>query len=204
MNNPKVSIIIPYNKDRGWLDNAIESVYNQTYKGRIELIESKSDKGVSYNINRGIEKATGDFIKWLPDDDILTNNCIEDSVKAIKNNDFIHGKAINFFENGLTTKHIPSVKYPSLKQLAYFNHLHGGTIFYRRDVFERFGMFDEKLWTAEEYEYHLRIISKGALLGYCDSFLFKYRRHDNQKSIGKHNRQAERQREIKRIKSLYL
>lgn len=203
MHQSKVSIIIPYNKDRGWLNEAIDSVYKQTYTGQIELIESKSDNGVSYNINRGIELATGDYIKWLPDDDMLTTNCIEDSVKAIEGFDFIHGNALNFFDNGRVEKYKPKLTNPTIKDLVKHNHLHGGTMFYRSDVFERFGLFNESLWTGEEYEYHLRLLSKGASLGYCNEFLFKYRRHDNQKSLGKKQNQGKRQVEIKRIQNLY-
>ncbi len=54
---PKVSIIIPYKIDRGYLNEAIESVKNQTYKGEIELILSQSNGSVSYNLNQGILKA---------------------------------------------------------------------------------------------------------------------------------------------------
>ena len=48
MEDIKVSVIIPYNKDRGWLNEAIESVNNQTHKN-IELILSQSDKRVIPN-----------------------------------------------------------------------------------------------------------------------------------------------------------
>jgi len=203
----KVSIIIPYNKDRGWLRDAIESVHNQTYKGEIELILSQSDNRVGYNINRGIEKATGEYVKFFAEDDILTPNCIEDSVKAIKGYDFIHGKAYNFnlkkpYRNNT---HTPSVKVPTLEDLLTVNYIHGGTLFYRRDVFERFGLFDETLWTGEEYEFNLRLLSQGAKIGYVNKILFNYRLHDLQKSIGKQTLEykARRKTEIERIKELY-
>ena len=40
----KVSIILPYSKDRGYLDKAIESIHNQNFAGDIEIIHSKSRK----------------------------------------------------------------------------------------------------------------------------------------------------------------
>ena len=192
----KVSIIIPYNKDRGYLQQAIDSVYNQTYKGEIELITSQSDNGVSYNINRGIEKATGEYIKWLPEDDLLTPNCIEDSVKGIKRYDFIHGKAFNFHETkpSRNNTHTPKIKYPNVKDLLKQNVIHGGTMFYKKETFEKFGMFDESLWTGEEYDLHLMFLSKGAKIGYIDKVLFRYRLHDYQKSIGKHTLEYKRNR----------
>ena len=180
----KVSIIIPYQKDRGYLQEAINSVHRQTYQD-IELILSQSDRGVSYNLNRGIKKSTGDFIKYLCDDDMLTPNSITDSVNAMKGCDFIHGNAYNLFPNG--------------------NKIHGGTLMYRRDVFERFGYFNESLWTGEEYEFNLRLLSQGASLGVSNRFLYYYRRHEQQKSLG--NKEIEyrlrRAEEIERIKNMY-
>ena len=193
----KVSIIIPFKTDRGWLSEAVESVQNQTHKD-IELILSQSDNGVSYNINKGIEKAKGEFIKWLPEDDLLTPNCIEDSLKAIKGYDFIHGKAFNFNTRSpyKNNTHTPRIKYPSLNDMLKYNVIHGGTMFYRKECFDKFGLFDESLWTGEEYDLHLKFLSQGARIGYVDKIVFKYRLHDFQKSIGKHTLEYKRQRQI--------
>ena len=203
----KESIIIPYNKDRGYLQQAIDSVYNQTYKGEIELITSHSDNGVSYNINRGIEIATGEYIKFFAEDDLLTPNCIKDSVKAIEGFDFIHGKAFNFHETNLNRNntHTPRIHIPTLEDMLKVNILHGGTLFYRADVFKRFGLFNESLWTGEEYDYNLMLLSKGAKIGYIDKVVFNYRLHDLQKSIGKHSNEykAKRKEAIEAIKNKY-
>jgi len=199
---PKVSIIIPFKEDRGWLRNAIDSVYLQTYKGEIELIESKSNHSVSYNLNRGIEIATGELIKYLCDDDMLTSNSIEDSVKAIEGKDFIHGLAVNRFYNGDKIQK-PRLILPNLDDMIENNVVHGGSLMYRKDVFYRFGLFDESLVCAEEYEFNMRIMSKGAKLGYCNQILYIYRRHDNQKSLGKGINQAERAIKINAIKDKF-
>ncbi len=198
-----VSVIIPYNKDRGFLKQAIESIENQTYL--TELILSQSDKSVSYNINKGLEKATGDYIRYCCEDDLLTPNCIEDSVKAIQGFDFIHGNAINFWSNGLEQPYIPTIKNPTLQEMITLNVIHGGTVLYRRDCFDRFGGFDEILWCAEEYEFNMRLLSNGCKLNYCDSFMYRYRRHKKQKSLGNTDQayQAKRQIEINKIKNRF-
>jgi GT2 family glycosyltransferase len=199
----KVSVIIPYVKDRGYLNEAIKSVECQNYKGEIELILSQSNKGVSYNLNRGINQATGTYIKYLCDDDKLTLNSISDSVRAMQGNDFIHGNAVNFWENGQRSIHVPNVTNPTLKQLLHRNHIHGGSLMYRRDVFERFGMFDESLTTGEEYDFNLMLLSNGAKLGYCKHFVYLYRRHLEQKSLGRCSNQHERALLIEEIKERY-
>lgn len=192
---PKVSIIIPYKEDRGWLNEAVESVKNQTYKGEIELIFSKSDNRVGYNINRGIEASSGEYIKYLCDDDWLTPNSIEDSVKAIGGFDFIHGDAYNVFGDRKSIQR-PRMVNPKMIDMLRSNVIHGGTLMYRRDIFDRIGLFDEDLDCAEEYDFNLRCFKHGMKLNYCPSFLYNYRRHDEQKSLGKGIDQNIRKRKI--------
>ena len=199
---PKVSIIIPYKVDRGYLAQAIKSVELQTYKGEIELILSQSDNGVSYNINRGIEKATGEYIKYLCDDDFLTPNSIHDSVMALGGADFLHGNAFNLHP-GHTERQKPKIENPTFKQMLNNNVIHGGTLMYRKDVFDRIGLFDETLDCAEEYEFNLRCLANGMRLRYCNQFLYNYRRHPKQKSLGKGIDQNLRQQKIMAIKAKF-
>jgi teichuronic acid biosynthesis glycosyltransferase TuaG len=198
-----VSIIIPYVEDRGYLDEAINSIYSQTYGGKIEVILSQSKHRVGHNLNQGIKKAKGEFIKYLCDDDLLTRNSIEDSVNAMKGVDFIHGKAVEFNRYNQTRLFIPKIKYPTLEHMIKQNIIHGGSLMYRRDVFERFGLFDEKLTTGEEYDFNMKILSKGAKIGYCDQTLYLYRRHDEQKSLGVKSNQKKRQLIIDKIREKY-
>ncbi len=199
-----VSIIIPCNKDRGFLADTVKAAETQTYSD-IEIIISRLNSSVSNNINQGIKKAKGEYIKLCADDDLLTPNCIEDSVKAIDGFDFIHGNAINFRENGAEYPYIPAIKKPTLQDMITMNQMHGGTVMYRRDCFDRFGGFDEKLWCAEEYEFNMRLLYRGCKLNYCDSFLQRYRRHKGQKSLGNtgSDYQTKRQVEINKIKNRF-
>ena len=85
------------------------------------------------------------------------------------------------------------------------NHVHGGTLMYRRDVFEKVGMFNETLWTGEEYEFNLRCLANGLKCKYVDDVLYYYRYHSRQKSIGTTDEgyQALRKEQIETIKSWY-
>lgn len=202
MSLPKVTIIIPYKVDRGYLRRAIESVSEQTYKGEIELILSQSEGSVSYNLNRGIEKSTGDYIKYLCDDDWLPPNSIEDSVFTLSGADFIHGNAINVFGDRRQLQK-PRKERPTLNDMLNNNVIHGGTLMYRKEVFEKVGLFDESLDCAEEYEFNLRCLKHGLKLKYCNKTLYNYRRHDKQKSLGKGIDQAVRQKKIQAIKDRF-
>ena len=185
----KVTVIIPYKEDRGYLSEAIASVPKDC-----QLILAKGNGTWPQNFNKVLPQAKGEFIKYLHDDDILTENCIRDSVEALKDCDFIHGNAYMIREK--TTEWRAPVKTPTLQEMIQRNVLHSATLMYKRSVFEKIGSFDEDLKTCEEYEFNLRCLAAGLKIGYCDSFLAYYRFHPQMKTItiNEKRRNADRQK----------
>lgn len=175
-----VTVIIPYNKDRGWLNQAISSVP----KG-VQLLLSKGDGNWPENFNKVLDQATGKYIRWLHEDDMLTPNCIEDSIRTFEEQDvdFIHGPAIEIFMNPFrsTQQYTPPIKHPTVDDLLRKNVFHSATMMYKREVFETVGKMDETLNTAEEFEFNLRCLKSGLKIGYCETPLAFYRRHPQQK-----------------------
>ena len=105
---PKVSIVIPVYNGSDYLDKAIQSALNQTYKNleiivvndgsvddgktaaiaqsygdKIRYIE-KENGGVSTALNRGLEAMTGAYFSWLSHDDEYRNEKIEKQVDALR------------------------------------------------------------------------------------------------------------------------
>ena len=207
----KVGVIIPYKEDRGWLKYAIASIDRQDYEGDIHIIECKSKNLVGVNLNQGIEKALElgcDIIRYLCDDDTLTINSISETVRYFEENpqfDFLHSKAYNRWEATRREEiWIPPVSYPTLQQMITVNRLHGGTVAYRAECFKN-NRFNEKLWTGEEYEFNMRLLSQGYKIGYLPSVTYIYRRHHKQKSLGNTDPvyQAQRACQIEMIKDIY-
>lgn len=172
----KVTVIIPYKKDRGWLQDAINSVPNG-----VQLIVSQGKGNWPQNFNRVLNQAEGNYIKYLHEDDMLTENCIEDSVRAIEDQgvDFIHGDVIELYDDKSKEKK-SKIERPSLRDLLKQNVIHSASTMYRREVFEKIGRFDETLTICEEYEFNLRCLHGGMKIGYCASILAYYRRHPKQ------------------------
>ncbi len=103
--NCLVSVVIPMYNASAYINKTIESVINQTYKNieiivvdncstdnsveivrslnsdKIKLYENEKNLGFTGNVNRGIEYAQGDYIKFLCADDELKENCIEELIK---------------------------------------------------------------------------------------------------------------------------
>lgn len=199
MKYPQVTIIIPYNVDRGWLHEAIASVKNQTYKGEIQLLLEHSDNTVGYNINRGLEKATGKYVKYMAEDDFLTPDCVEKCVYFLERtkNRWMHANSNIIWMQRKPTDHnyitvqVPPFKTITREMILQQCMIHGGTVMYETSLFREIGLFDETLRTAEEYEFYLRLYKANIKPGYLNEIVFNYRRHELQKSLG--NKDAEYQ-----------
>lgn len=109
MNNSKVSVIIPTFNRPKMLNNAIQSILNQTFQNfeiivvndagedvrsviqsfndrRIQYISHSLNKGLAATRNTGIKNATGEYIAYLDDDDIFLPNHLETLVNFLENN----------------------------------------------------------------------------------------------------------------------
>ncbi len=90
---PKISVIMPVYMAEKYVKDAVQSILNQSYsdfeliiiddKGtdnsisiiegikdcRIKILENDSNRGIAFSRNKGIEKATGEYIALMDDDD---------------------------------------------------------------------------------------------------------------------------------------
>ena len=215
--NPTVTVIIYFKEDRGWLKEAIQSVKNQRYDGKIELL-LESGGTASENLNKGIRKATGKYLRYLSEDDLLPQYSIHQSVLKLEESgcDFLHGNAVNFFGypviypeghisfSGRTEKQIPRILFPDLNDLIKRNEIHGGTVMYKTELLQAFEKpFDEELTCAEEYDLNMKLLKEGATIDYVNAFVYFYRRHKQQKSLGINADQTKRAEIINGIKKRY-
>ena len=108
MDKSKVSVIVPCFNRAAFLNDALQSVYEQTYKNweciivndgstdetekiAIEWSErderykyySKETEGVSSARNYGVDRASGSFIQFLDSDDIIAPNKLEIGMEAV-------------------------------------------------------------------------------------------------------------------------
>lgn len=103
-----VTVIIPvFNQKEDFLRDAIQSVWMQTYKGRIQLIivddgsdipvsdyiinekikfiRHEKNLGISAALNSGLKEAKGKYICWLSSDDSFYPEKIEKQIIYLKN-----------------------------------------------------------------------------------------------------------------------
>ncbi|WP_017653815.1 glycosyltransferase family 2 protein [Fortiea contorta] len=101
----KFSVVITTYNRLEWLRRAVDSALNQTLNCEVVIVDDCSsdgteayvkslgedvvyhrhlvNKGHAAAVNTGVETASGDWIKFLDDDDYLAPNCLEEMVRAI-------------------------------------------------------------------------------------------------------------------------
>ena len=185
--NMKVSIItVVYNNEQT-IKDAIESVLSQTYKnieyiiidgastdGTVDIIKnyddkitkfiSEKDNGLYDAMNKGIRLATGDIVGILNSDDFYASSNIIEKVtnELIKNSvDSVYGDLV--YVDAKDTDKI--VRYWSSKEYkdGLFKtgwHPAHPTFFVKREVYEKYGVFNLNFKIAADYEIMLRFLEK--------------------------------------------
>jgi glycosyltransferase len=182
----KVTIITPTYNSINFLRNNLASVSKQTYNniehiiidncsvdGTLELAQgfshiskiiSEKDKGIFNAMNKGIANATGDIIGILNSDDYLaTEHTIANIVSEFtaSNADAIYGNLI--YVSNKNPKKIQRVWVAGGfdSKLFYTGWMLPHPTFYvKKEVYEKYGHFDESFRYAADYELILRLALK--------------------------------------------
>ncbi len=180
MQNNKISIVtINYNNPQG-LKKTIESVVNQTYKDfeyiiidggssyeDVEIIKSyqnqinywvsEPDKGIYNAMNKGIKKATGDFVIFLNSGDNFTNLSVLEEVqnKLTSDYDIYYGDYYRIKSNSKRRKTFPE----SLSfSFFYSGSLPHPATFFRRTLFEEIFFYNESYKIVSDWEFYIYAI----------------------------------------------
>ena len=216
-----VSIILPVYNGASYLENAIVSVLNQTYRNfeliiiddastdhslqiveyyrrqdtRILAIRSSMRRGVAKTLNIGLRAAGGDFIARIDADDLWLPEKLEQQVKVFnsdpellllgtakilidQNGDVIYGKSdwpvysYGDIRNNILKKNL-------------FSH---SSVMFRKSVLTVAGYYNEDYKNSEDYEYWIRIITRGKTEILRES-LVQYRLHPEMISWQKRRQQ---------------
>ena len=205
----KLSIVtINYNNAEG-LRKTLVSVAEQTYRdiehiivdaastdGSVEIIKeyadvskhtviwsSKKDKGIYDGMNRGIKKATGDYIQILNSGDILAAPDVTERMMNILNslnvnslNDkievpILYGNMIRDFGNGKYNKDVcfgdRVAKNPQAQDVEWtMDDFIKGTVnhdptYIHRSLYEKYGLYDENLKICSDWKWFVNAVVFG-------------------------------------------
>lgn len=232
MSQPLVSVCIPTYNGASFLEEALASVVSQTYKN-VEVVISDDESsdgtwailerfretatipirlythkpnGIGANWNHTLVKASGVYIKFLFQDDVLEPNCIEKMVSFMElNTSYGLVASKRLFITTSDQKKIGDQwqnKYENLQsqfektdEIVFFdNSLFSSkyflkepknkigeppTVLFRKAILEEVGYFDERLKQVLDYVFYYRLLKKYPI-AILPEKLVKFRIHPNQ------------------------
>ena len=173
----------------GSTDNSLQIL--QKYSDEIIIIDKKNG-GTPTALNAGINVMKGEWFKWLSADDILKKNAVEVLLK--ESSEITDNEYCIFYSNydlinnsGKIVKQFIEPNYNTLslfdRNVILLDHFYGNgtTSLIHKSMFERYGLFDEKIGFQEDYEFWLRCsLLHGCRLHLIPQNLAQYRIHDGQ------------------------
>lgn len=199
----KISIITAvYNREH-LISEAIESVQSQIYGNVEHLVQdgastdatvsaickvakpslrlaSEPDFGIYDAINKGIMRSTGDIVGLMHSDDLFAHSQVLSLIadKFDKTDaDGIYGdlQYVSAHDSSRVVRHWRSGDFSLSKLRRGWMPPHP-TLYLRREVFDRWGLYDTSLRISADYEAMLRYLMRGGIsLAYIPEVLVKMR-----------------------------
>ena len=136
--------------DGGSTDNTLEII--RKYEPWLAYWVSEPDRGQSHAINKGIDKATGEIVFWLNSDDLVLPGAfvrVAELFSIHPDISIITGQAQIINENGEMVGKLKSY-FTSWEELITNpgNSIRQISTFFRRSLFDLYGLLDEGLFIA--------------------------------------------------------
>lgn len=214
---PKVSIIVPCYNQAKYLEEALQSLFDQTHTNwectivndgstdnteevarKWEAIDPrfmyfyKENSGVSSARNLGIEKAKAEFILTLDADDKYEATFLEKALTVLIHNPEtgIVSSWGRYFTGDKSLQVFQSTA-TSVTDFLFHNGVNNGSSLFRKACWEQSGGYDENPENGyEDWEFYLRVCARGWKVHVIEEVLFFYRQSSVSRSAGmnsKHN-----------------
>lgn len=219
---PRISIITPSFNQAEFLDRTIRSVLDQGYPnleyiiidggskdGSVEIIRkyadrlaywvSEPDRGQSHAINKGLQRATGEWVGWQNSDDVYFPGTFAQLAEAARRwprADMICGDMQIIDEQDKLIRHMRYVQPNYTSMLAEGMVLTNQAAFWRSGLHARVGWLDESLHYHFDYDWFLRVLRVGDHARHVPQFWGALRYHDATKTSTSQSKFAEEHRAI--------
>lgn len=202
---PKISIVTPSYNQAQYLERTVLSVLNQNYPnleyfvfdggstdGSVGIIRkyeaylagwvSDKDNGQTAAINKGLQRASGDFVAWQNSDDIYLPGTFQRLVEVSCRFPRADLYYANIYEIDANENIIGEYRNtPATARSLFYDLITQQAAFMRRAVIERFGLLDESLHFSLDAEYFMRI-SSGVTPAFVREYWGAYRVHSQTKT----------------------
>lgn len=186
----RLSIVTINRNNAAGLEKTLQSVASQTFKefeyvvvdgastdGSVEIVKryesqfphlkwvSEPDSGIYNAMNKGIRMASGDYIQILNSADCLAApDVTERMIAALANSgnpSILYGNMIKCFPDGKTLVDKSFAGQEITMQGMYMGTLNHDPAYILRDLFEKYGYYDESLKIVSDWKWYLQAIVLG-------------------------------------------
>ena len=158
----------------------------QSYGSQVRWI-SKPDRGEYEARNQGLRMSKGGIIKYMSDDDVLLPGSLSFGAQYFEDHpkvDILFGQSVWIDERGNREPKVCDTRVRTSESIALKNFIRSSsplvnseTAFFRCQVIEKIGFFDETLIGAD-YDYWARAVRAGLALAICDRVMIHYHLSD--------------------------
>lgn len=153
---------------------------------------SEPDRGQSHALNKGFAMATGDIFGWQNSDDVYMPGAFKKVLEAFEQNPekkIVYGNWYEIDEDDNVIDVTYSAPKPRVPHFSYEGFdCYNQTMFWKREVHERFGAHDERLHMLMDGDMIFRFIFNEGVDAFfkINDFLAAFRRTSTQKSPDDH------------------
>lgn len=152
--------------DGGSTDGSVETIqeFAEHFGNRLRWV-SEPDKGIYNAMNKGIRMASGGYLQFLNSGDCLVSeNVIGEMYNALEINGFppiLYGNMLKDMPNGILLRDKCFAGQEISLLGFYIGTLNHSSAYIRRDLFEKYGLYDESLKIVSDWKWYLQAIIFG-------------------------------------------
>ena len=210
-------MLLPVGSLRPWLAECLESIKNSSNDLNVELIIVLNNLNVSEEkivsnlvkkiwgrdfqvlldesdnladvLNAGIQRANGQFIARIDDDDLMERDRLSNQIKHFNKYPktvLIGGstRVIDKYGQQIRVNHFPTSNDQIKQAIKYGNCFAHSTVMFSKKHAVRVGMYESKYLFAEDYQLWTKLAQTGEMYN-LDSPVGSYRLHESQTNLKK-------------------
>lgn len=132
--------------------------YIENCKQDLAYWVSEPDRGIYHAMNKGIKKASGNYLLFLNSGDWLMEKSVIDSIKP---NEFSHDIiSCNLFVEGDNKGYVKAMPKDISFSFLFKGSLSHPSTFIKRDLFTKYGNYDENLKIVSDWKFFILAICK--------------------------------------------
>ena len=208
---PKISVVMSVYNGEKWLNEAIDSILNQTFKDfefiiindgsndrtyeilnsyndkRLRIINHKSNRGLITRLNEGLDQSNGKYVARMDADDISLPERFKIQIDFLESNPDIGicGTSLNvFYSSSKKDNWMPPTDHDSIMcKMLFVNVIYHPTVMMRSSLLNEYSLqYDKNMKHVEDYDFWVRCGEKFKLTN-INNVLVKRRMHNNRIGI---------------------